>query len=261
MNQHGLIRQVKTSVKITFTLTLVLTGFLLLLCSCLPDSPGQPIITPTRTPTPLNSCLPEGAEVEKGWVEHIVDGDTIDVIISGKTYRVRYIGINAPEYDAPGGSEATQRNTELTEGKDAMLVKDVSETDRYGRLLRYVFVDNVFINEALVFEGHADARAYPPDTSCQAVLNAAEAEAPQMLTGIELETPNPDTAASVYPQGCEEQQPGCAIKGNISSSGEKIYHLPGSSSYAGTVINPSKGERWFCTVEEAVSNGWRAPKD
>jgi hypothetical protein len=38
------------------------------------------------------------------------------------------------------------------------------------------------------------------------------------------------------------------------------YHVPGSSSYSGTKIDPAYGERWFCTVEEAVANGWRAPK-
>lgn len=59
------------------------------------------------------------------------------------------------------------------------------------------------------------------------------------------------------PQGCTTQLPGCPIKGNISSSGEKIYHVPGGASYSSTVIDPSKGERWFCTDAEAVANGWR----
>ncbi len=60
------------------------------------------------------------------------------------------------------------------------------------------------------------------------------------------------------PQGCTSPPPGCAIKGNISSSGEKIYHVPGGASYNQTLINPSEGERWFCTEAEAVANGWRA---
>jgi len=49
---------------------------------------------------------------------------------------------------------------------------------------------------------------------------------------------------------------GCQIKGNIGSSG-RIYHLPGSDSYAGTRIDESKGERWFCTEAEARAAGWR----
>lgn len=77
------------------------------------------------------------------------------------------------------------------------------------------------------------------------------------LDPIIVDTP---AAASECPQGCTTHVEGCDIKGNISSSGEKIYHTRSSSSYANTIIDPAKGERWFCTVEEARSNGWRAPK-
>jgi hypothetical protein len=65
------------------------------------------------------------------------------------------------------------------------------------------------------------------------------------------------TAKTGCPQGCQAQLPGCDIKGNISSSGEKIYHVPSGASYKQTVIDPSKGERWFCTEDEAKANGWR----
>lgn len=64
---------------------------------------------------------------------------------------------------------------------------------------------------------------------------------------------------SACSNGCTEQLPGCNIKGNINSEGVKIYHTPGSSSYSRTKIDPGKGERWFCTADEAVANGWRAP--
>ncbi|WP_414550441.1 hypothetical protein [Anabaena sp. CCY 0017] len=50
----------------------------------------------------------------------------------------------------------------------------------------------------------------------------------------------------------------CNIKGNISvKTGSKIYHLPGMKYYESTVINPARGERWFCTESEAIANGWR----
>ncbi len=65
------------------------------------------------------------------------------------------------------------------------------------------------------------------------------------------------TPSSVCPQGCTTPPPGCAIKGNISSSGEKIHHVPGGASYGATQIDPSKGERWFCVESEAIANGWR----
>lgn len=63
--------------------------------------------------------------------------------------------------------------------------------------------------------------------------------------------------SSQCPQGCMSELPGCAIKGNISNTGEKIYHRPGDQSYKQTKIDPSKGERWFCSSAEAEANGWR----
>jgi len=57
---------------------------------------------------------------------------------------------------------------------------------------------------------------------------------------------------------CSFHPPGCDIKGNISlTTGEKIYHMPGDEFYDSTVINLRKGERWFCTEDEAIANGWR----
>jgi len=57
-------------------------------------------------------------------------------------------------------------------------------------------------------------------------------------------------------------KPGCNIKGNISlSKGNKVYHVPGMEDYESTVIDLTKGERWFCTESEAIANGWRkAPR-
>ena len=52
----------------------------------------------------------------------------------------------------------------------------------------------------------------------------------------------------------------CAIKGNIGRDGDRIYHVPGSDSYASTRIDPNRGERWFCSEDEARRAGWRAPR-
>lgn len=63
------------------------------------------------------------------------------------------------------------------------------------------------------------------------------------------------------PEGCSTPPPECAIKGNISfRTGERIYHLPGQELYDRTVIEPGKGERWFCTEDDAEANGWRRTK-
>ena len=53
---------------------------------------------------------------------------------------------------------------------------------------------------------------------------------------------------------------GCTIKGNISSSGERIYHVPGAQHYDRTKISPQNGERWFCTEADAIAAGWRKAK-
>jgi hypothetical protein len=76
--------------------------------------------------------------------------------------------------------------------------------------------------------------------------------------------PTPESEADeadACPEGCTAPKPGCDIKGNISvKKGERIYHLPGQRWYDKTVISPEKGERWFCTKEEAEANGWRRAK-
>jgi len=53
---------------------------------------------------------------------------------------------------------------------------------------------------------------------------------------------------------------GCAIKGNISRKGERIYHVPGQEHYGATRISTGKGERWFCSEAEARAAGWRRAK-
>jgi len=117
-------------------------------------------------------------------VIQVIDGDTI--IIEGG-YRVRYIGIDTPEIHPvpePFGIEAWQANRKLVEGKEVRLELDVSQTDRYGRLLRYVFVDDTFVNAELVRRGLARAKAYPPDIRYQDYLEKLETEARQARRGM-----------------------------------------------------------------------------
>lgn len=71
--------------------------------------------------------------------------------------------------------------------------------------------------------------------------------------------PKPAPAPKPQPKPAPKSSK-CLIKGNISSSQEKIYHVPGGTYYNKTVIDTSKGERWFCSEAEAVRAGWRASK-
>lgn len=100
---------------------------------------------------------------ETGVVVDVIDGDTIDVEINGQEVRVRYVGVNTPERDEPCYVSATSANAALVNGRTVRLVADVSNTDRFGRLLRYVYVGDTFVNEALVRDGFAEAVLYEPD--------------------------------------------------------------------------------------------------
>jgi len=139
---------------------------------------GTVISTPT--PTPIVSSAPTPTPsliVETAQVVEIVDGDTIDVQIGGRVFRVRYIGINTPEVGQPCADEVTAKNVELVGGKTVTLVKDISETDKFDRLLRYVYVGDLFVNAELVRQGYANAATYPPDVAHADLFVQLEAEA------------------------------------------------------------------------------------
>lgn len=124
--------------------------------------------------TTNNPTAPPG---ESAKVVNVIDGDTIDVRMDGDTYRVRYIGVNTPERDEKCYRDATEANADLVDGETVTLVRDVSDTDQYGRLLRYVYVDGTFVNAELVEQGYAESRHYPPDTAHNDTFDDLEAEA------------------------------------------------------------------------------------
>jgi len=335
-------------------------------------------------------AAPPPYDERKARVIAVIDGDTISVLISGfYERRVRYIGIDAPEMRRDCfASEATAANRQLVLGKDVTLERDVRDVDRFGRLLRYVYLPTgEMVNELLVRWGYAVARSYPPDTKYRTRFEAAERQAQQANAGLwgacrprptqvipsptststptflpsptpaqtaptlivsseflnvragpdiaypkigELAraasvralarsadgrwwqiaygdgtgwvsadyviadqtalalptvpppqsppayvpsprtpppaagaaspaptSPPPPPVAAGCPAGCVERPAGCDIKGNVNKRGERIYHVPGGQFYNDTVIDPSRGERWFCSPAEAEANGFR----
>lgn len=128
-------------------------------------------------------------EKEVVQVQRVIDGDTVE-LVDGR--RVRYIGIDTPEYNVftpkPTrahtepfiecfGKQARAENQQLVEGKYVRLEQDVSDKDQYGRLLRYVFVGDVFVNDHLVRQGFARIETVPPDVAFYGQLLKAEREA------------------------------------------------------------------------------------
>lgn len=134
-------------------------------------------------------CIPQGTEREVGRVVDVVDGDTIDVIVDNQGFAVRYIGIDAPERDQHLGFESLRQNRRLVEGQTVTLVGDVSDTDSFGRLLRYVLVGDSFVNYEMVRQGYALPSNYPPDVACTDTLVEAGALARSENRGLYIPTP------------------------------------------------------------------------
>jgi len=114
-------------------------------------------------------------------VARVIDGDTIE--ISGGQ-KVRLLGIDAPERGEPYFDEAKKHLQELTEGKDVRLTKDVRETDKYGRLLRHIYVDEAWINEKMIQDGFARIVTFPPDVAHVDAFTNAQEEAQNQKKGL-----------------------------------------------------------------------------
>ncbi|MGQ9793005.1 MAG: thermonuclease family protein, partial [Anaerolineae bacterium] len=153
--------------------------------------------------TPVTIARPTGlSEVP---VVEVVDGDTIKVKIGGRVYRVRYIGIDTPELAEWMGPEAKVKNAELVVGKIVGLEKDISETDRYGRLLRYVWAGEIMVNAELVRLGYAQVSTFPPDVKYQDWFLRLEREARNAGRGLWGMQPAAQPAADCspcYPDVC-----------------------------------------------------------
>ena len=195
-------------------LLILLAAPALILASSCTLKPPAPTATPTHTYIPLPTATPRSSATPTATdtprptstpapplVTYIVDGDTIDVLIDGQTYRVRYIGIDTPEQGACYYAEAKARNRELVLDQYVRLEKDISETDRYGRLLRYVWIDGFFINADLVRTGHALVYTYPPDVAYADAFLALQQEARDAGRGIwsACFTPEPTATATAAP--------------------------------------------------------------
>jgi micrococcal nuclease len=179
----------------------------------LPTNTPVPSETPTPEPQTSEITLESGEEISGtlATVTRIIDGDTIEVDINGRSHRVRYIGMDTPERGDPFFGEATEANRQLVEGQTVILVKDVSETDRYGRLLRYVYLqDGTFVNAELVRQGFALVATFPPDVAHQADYIALQEEARSTGSGLWSESnvvEAPTSTAVIQPTNTTAPQP------------------------------------------------------
>lgn len=202
-----------------------------------------------QEPEPQNEALQSSPSPmqETATVTRIVDGDTIELSTGQK---VRYIGIDTPETVKPNtdvqcmGKEASTQNTQLVLGKEVLMQKDVSETDRYGRLLRYVYVDGMFVNDYLVRQGYAIASSYPPDIAYQEQFIEAQQEAQQNNRGLWSGICDVETKPTTAPTQASNQ---------VTPQTTQPQTAPTTTSCQYSCSNPDRDCKDFATHAEAVS--------
>lgn len=206
-------------------------------------SSPTPTAVPTSQPEQLGTSV-ENTQVSRGvkaTITNVIDGDTVK-IETGET--VRYIGIDTPEIVHPSkpvqcyAKEASEKNKELVEGKVVELEKDVSEKDKYGRLLRYIWLGDNLVNEQLVRDGYAYASSYPPDIKYQDKFTEAQRLAREESKGLW------GSACAVTPKPTSSPTPKPTVKPAVTSAPLIINtptQAPAQTSGGGTyVCNCSK---------------------
>jgi micrococcal nuclease len=197
------------------------------------ESPEAPAGSPSIATDP--TFRPVGA-TQFATVSSIVDGDTIKVDIDGTESSLRYIGMDAPEPDATDpdikrlADQAAATNAALVEGRDVYLEREVSDTDRFGRLLRNVWlVDDggsyVLISVELVRLGYAQLSTFPPDVRYVAELTEAQQMAQDDGVGLwglaSPPAPAPESAAS--PAAAPQATPQTLVGGGTAEKCHPSY--------------------------------------
>ena len=208
------------------------------------------------------AAVPGQAETIAG-AAVVVDGDTIR--IGGE--RIRLLGIDAPESNQQCqgtagawacGESATVILGVLIDGRPVTCVWDTR--DQYDRALGVcVSAYGVEINRRMVEAGYAWTYLSAAYLDAEAEARAAGAGVWQAPTQTAADYRGAERAAVLAGQPLPPD-PNCVIKGNINAAGDRIFHVLGTPGYPDTVIRVEQGERWFCTVEDAIAAGWRRPR-
>lgn len=183
---------------------------------------------------------------ERDRVVRVVDGDSFQTK-DGR--RIRLLGLDAPERSQCMYQEAKEKLTTLTLDKHVKLTDKV--TDDYGRILANVFIADfpplirgIFVNRELIKGGFA---------------KFAYVSSPYYNELKELGKQAKSDKTGIYSDSCRGSTPNseCVIKGNVTTEGVRLYHLPSCLHYNEVIVDRSYGDRWFCTENEAIAAGFR----
>lgn len=245
------------------TLFLLFTIFLLSGCTQTEAIVSKPDIKEAKISQPIaQQSLP--AELYK--VVSVTDGDTIKVDIKGKTETLRLMGIDTPETLDPRkvvqcfGKEASNKAKEILNGKNVRLEADSTqgERDKYGRLLRYVFLeDGTFYNKYMIEEGYAHEYTYQNNPyKYQADFQKAEKSAREQERGLwSSNACSGDTLKAANPKAVPVNKANI-IEPQIKKSSSGICHEKGISPY---YIN-TKSYLPYATIKECLDSGGRLAK-
>jgi len=206
-----------------------------------------------------------GVEKNLHKVERVVDGDTFE--IKGEDEEkitVRILNMTAPDRGECFFKESTKALSDLILGKEVRLEKDISGVDSYGRLLRHVFLpsgteedDNIIVAKKMVETGFAESSPIFPDVKYKTYLARFATEARQDKLGAWKVCEENLPKSFVEAKDAQPENEDCVIKGNVSRSGsEKFYFFPDCPAYSQIKIDPSRGERYFCSEKEAQKAGF-----
>jgi endonuclease YncB( thermonuclease family) len=174
-------------------------------------------------------------------VERVIDGDTI--VLEGKR-KIRLANINAPELEYCLGKGAKERVEQLILGKEVRVI--VGTTGNFGRELGFVYLGELLVNQLLLQEGWGRYDSTHLDKEKDKILLEAAHRAEREKIGVYR------ICTQTTPPNLK-----CSIKGNIDKKlGKKIYHFPGCAVYQMVSVELDRGERWFCSEEEAKNAGF-----
>ena len=280
--------------RVNWLIALALSAFIVSFVACTPSHDASESASPASSSTATSDAnLSSQQFPSEANVVRVIDGVTIEVEHEGERFLVRYLGVSIPA--SADLAEVSEFNQFIAHGKTVVLSSEDAGVDFDGAHLRYVFIDGEMVNLKLLNGGWVEVAQFPASFEKFEEFFKAESLARTEGRGIwsvEASSPVPSSSEATpqissptltpsptqnFVGGTLPARPGSpsgsgggcefsgsdtpVIKGNVDRRpGERLYHVPGSLFYSTTVVEPGRGDRWFCTEAEAQALGWKRSK-